>query len=526
MFALGFHYLNGWSMAAADGARKEQAEWPPHPDRVFMALAAAWFETGEDAEEGEVLRWLENLMPPEIAASDATTRTTVVSYVPVNDIRTGKLPKNNDLKELKKKGLALLPEHRVRQPRKFPAAIPADPIVYLIWQNIELGKFRKGLEQLATKVTHVGHSASFVHVWVEENIEIQATWKPSKEIAERRLRIPVAGRLNNLARTCNRTNVIEYSDLKTKADRLKGKEKKQINKIMEKRFGGKTPLSLHPVPSRWHGYSRPKKTDYTKEIGSVFSPQLIVLTITGKRLFLSTTLKLIQALREMVMNSCSQQPAPEWLSGQKPDGKPSIKPHLAFFPLPFVGDQHSDGRIMGLALALPRELNPYEAGKCLDNFLYHPETGLAREHRFFDSKWFECCAELENREHPPKNLDSHTWTRASYVWASVTPVVMNRHFNGKSKWEQAAESVIDACAHVGLPRPSKVLLHPVSAVKGAPHARQYPQLVRKKDGGPQSHSHAVIIFDEPVQGPVLIGAGRFRGYGLCRPMDKEGANHV
>ena len=67
MFALGIRYLNGWSMAAADGARKERAEWPPHPDRVFMALAAAWFETGEDTEEhareGDALRWLQALPP-------------------------------------------------------------------------------------------------------------------------------------------------------------------------------------------------------------------------------------------------------------------------------------------------------------------------------------------------------------------------------------------------------------------------------------------------------------------------------
>ena len=31
----------------------------------------------------------------------------------------------------------------------------------------------------------------------------------------------------------------------------------------------------------------------------------------------------------------------------------------------------------------------------------------------------------------------------------------------------------------------------------------------------------VIVFEEPVRGPVLVGAGRFRGYGLCRPMDNE-----
>ena len=82
MFVLGIEYLNRWAMAAADGAQKEMAEWPPHPDRVFMALASAWFETGKDPAEGEALRWLETLCPPSIAASDYKARSSVVSYVP------------------------------------------------------------------------------------------------------------------------------------------------------------------------------------------------------------------------------------------------------------------------------------------------------------------------------------------------------------------------------------------------------------------------------------------------------------
>ena len=100
----------------------------------------------------------------------------------------------------------------------------------------------------------------------------------------------------------------------------------------------------------------------------------------------------------------------------------------------------------------------------------------------------------------------------------MTPVVLNRHFKGRDKWERAADSVKDACEHLGLPRPREVLLHAVSRIEGTPHAREFPQLTRKRDGGRQSHSHAVVIFDEPVRGPVLIGAGRFRGYGLCRPI--------
>ncbi len=70
MFGLGIRYLMGWAMAAADGAKKEKAEWPPHPDRIYMALASAWFETGQDSREGNALNWLETIDPPGICASE------------------------------------------------------------------------------------------------------------------------------------------------------------------------------------------------------------------------------------------------------------------------------------------------------------------------------------------------------------------------------------------------------------------------------------------------------------------------
>ena len=220
------------------------------------------------------------------------------------------------------------------------------------------------------------------------------------------------------------------------------------------------------------------------------------------------------------MRECPEQPPSEWFSGHRPDGTPTLAPHLALAPLPFVDSHHADGRIMGLALVLPRGLDAREAGRCLESILRDSGTGLPRERRLFDGDWLECAVELDTRERPPANLDPRTWTAPSRVWASVTPVVMNRHFNGKDKWQRAAESVKDMCAHIGLPRPREVLLHPVSLVEGVPHAREFPQLTRKHDGGRRSHGHAVVVFDEPVHGPVLIGAGRFRGYGLCRPVTR------
>ena len=794
MFALGIRYLNGWSMAAADGARKERAEWPPHPDRIFMALAAAWFETCGDSHkdpddeyrrEGEALRWLETLPPPAIAASDATTRTAVVSYVPVNDVRVGsKTPTGGDLAKLKTAGLTQLPEHRTRQPRGFPVAIPDDPTVHLIWPEVELRVHRGALERLAAKVTHVGHSASFVQVWLEENSAVAVTWEPTEGIAKHRLRVPSTGRLDWLIRSCNRDAWIQYHDLRgeiadaeshaktmthppraawkgfadavfltdesrtrqhpeysgakagdtvaaanlvnslvdetaiaavramisevsesgkpvlvsahayerqgvnaipaaltrllnerlsipremaivqsnvvshTGADgygrlarqahfegdinkgceyvmvddfigqggtlanlrgwiekkggkvvgaiALTGKpysakldpSKEQLHELRQRhgpnfetwwhehfghtfdcltqsearyltrspdvdtirnrlaaakqggsgssnrrspreqrqyikelkaglkdRFPNGQPVSLRPPPGRWQGYDRPGEAGPMAIPQSVFDPRFIVLGIKGKQVSLPATLKLTMALRGLLMGMCPEQPPPEWFSGHSLDGKPSAAPHLALTPLPFVGSEHADGRIMGLALVLPSGLDQQEAGDCLEPFLHDSATGLPCEHRLFDGQWFECAVEMETRERPPSNFIPDTWTRPSRVWATVTPVVLNRHFDGKDKWERAAASVKEACLHIGLPRPREVLLHPVSLVEGVPHAREYPQLTRKNDGSKRSHNHAVIVFDEPVRGPLLVGAGRFRGYGLCRPMDDRGDNH-
>ncbi len=540
MFALGINYLNGWAMAAADGARKEQAEWPPHPDRVFMALAAAWFEAGEDPDEGKALRWLETLPPPSIAASNHSVRSAVVSYVPVNDSSVSRRAQSSrELGKLRSSGLSVLPEHRSRQPRGFPVAVPHDPNVYLIWSNAELGAHRSGLESLTAKVTHVGHSASLVQAWVTEaESEIAPIdWEPTKGIAEKRLRVVPIGRLDTLIQAYNQTNVMEYSCLKAQSEALRGtfrgkgatarrNEKKRLDNLITEKFGKYPPVSLRPTPVRWQGYGRLREPNLPNFPCPIFDSNLVVLALSGKRVPATTTLRLTQSLRGALMDSCPEQPPPEWFSGHKPDGSPTTDPHMAMLPLPFVGSQYSDGRVMGLALALPRALNPQDASRCLSEFLYQSDTGLPREHNLFDGRWFECRIGLETRERPPVNLVSDTWTRRSRVWASVTPVALNRHFKGKDKWARAAESVKDACEHIGLTRPREALLHPVSLVEGAPHAREFPYLRRKSDGGRRSHVHVVLIFNEPVHGPIAVGAGRFRGYGLCRPMDTGASGTV
>jgi len=572
MFSLGIHYLNGWAMAAADGAKKEVAEWPPHPGRVFMALAAAWFETDQDQLEGEALRWLESLPePPEVAASGAEYRKTVISYVPINDAEVSKIKVeklrnkvNGKLEEFKEAGLLLLAEHRLRQPRSFPVAIPHNPVVHIIWKDDLPDQHRLALIALSRKVTSIGHSASLVQMWVEDQSP-KADWVLSDGIADAKMRVPCRGRLSYLEDRYNRSNVVRYRDLvnaqntventkktldaerKRNSNELKGTDKKRADAPYKERialidteldrikqeleaFGSKEPKSLRPdEPGVWQGYRRVKDSGAESQpeaLYSVFDPNLIILKLTGKRLGLHSTLRLTQALRGALLKD-RVQPLPEWLCGHTLDGASSLSPHIALLPMPFVGAEHADGRILGVALALPGNVDKQEAAQLLEPWLRDAEDWQPRKIKLFDGQWLECTAELDIRESPPWSLKSDTCTRRCEVWASVTPVVLDRHFDGPDKWEKVAESVKDACERIGLPRPVDVLLHPVSMFEGVPRSNEFPYMIRKKDGGRLHHAHAVIRFDENVRGPVLIGAGRFRGYGLCRPLLAQGEkNHV
>lgn len=531
MFGLGIHYLMGWSMAASDGAKKELAEWPPHPDRVFMALAAAWFETGQDEREGEALRWFEQLPAPGVHAPDCEKRTVATCYVPVNDTKIATAKKVSALcdnarttwSSLVEAGLALLPEHRSRQPRAFPVAIPHAPLVYLCWNETLAPEQHAGLRSLCGKVVSIGHSASLVHVWIL-NEPPEPNLIPVAGLARHRLRVSGPGRLHYLEKRHNRSAVVQFRDRAEKIGLAKGRDKKRLQVIQSDQFPDRPPVTLRPEPTGWQGYDHPKPRLSDTVPGSLFDPRLMILALSGRRVTLAATLKLTEALRGTLLSHCSE-PIPEWLSGHAPDGTRSTKPHLACLPMPFSGAAHADGRLMGVALALPRDTDPDDVERVLAPWLWDVRSGTPRKHALFASQWLDCAVTLETRENPPYNLQAEAWTRPSRRWASVTPVVLDRHFSGPRKWDMAAEIVKDGCERIGLPRPVDVLLHPVSLVQGVPRSNEFPWISRKQDGGRMHHSHAVLLFEQKVCGPILVGAGRYRGYGLFRPLIQGGDVH-
>ena len=483
MLAIGIRFLMDWYMAT-HSADRNRAEWPPHPDRVFMALASALYESNGNEREKEALLWLEGRGVPSMQASDAGYRQTVTTYVPVNDIaapalRAGRQPSAQQVLA----GLQLLPDRRPRQPRQFPVAIPNDPRVYLIWEEEPDPVVRSGLESLCSKVIRLGHSASLVQMWVEENPPAP-NLVPTSGIAEHQMRVTGPGRLGHLE--------VQYE------------------------------RGRRPDRSPWAGYTRENRDTSVVPGGSHFDDLLLVLRRTeGRRLGLESTLMLANRLRSAVVSHCPE-PVPEWISGHNAAGRPSQRPHLAFLPLPFVGREHADGHLLGLALAVPKDVDRAEQRRCLSPVLGFDDQGSPRRVRLYDGANFEWGLQMEDRVSPPMALRSETWTRPARRWSTVTPIVFDRHAKGGNREGLAEGMVAEACQRIRLPRPQDVVLAQVSLHLGVPHSRQFPAMSRKSDHGRLQHLHAVVTFQEPVAGPVLLGAGRYRGYGLCRPVLWEG----
>lgn len=475
MFALGIRFLCDWSMGKRTDSH-ERPEWPPHPDRVFMALAAAHFETGAEPAQRRALEWLEALGPPSLSASRCFERTAVTAYVPVND-RADPIKKGKPLT-----AMGALSIGRDRQARQFPVAIPDDPVVHFIWPDVAPPiEHENALRGLCRYVTYVGHSASLVQAWLTDSPP-PATRVPGEHLMGEPLRVPYGGRLRDLENDWQ--------------------------------------AEVRPSRSTWADYmtqvAAPSAPDQSR---TNFDDQMVIINRTsGVQLGLESTLLATQALRGAVLDACPD-PAPEWLSGHRSNGSASQLPHLALAPLPHIGRKHADGHVLGLAIVLPRGVAIEEQRRCLGPLLF-AEHSLPRELRLTLGKAGVWRGGIETRDYRPVALRSSTWNGPAREWATVTPIVFDRHpKNGRIATDVAEveEMLGAACVRIGLPRPAEISLSPVSMFSGVPHARRFPCLQRK-EGGNRHHTHAVLKFEQEIMGPVLLGAGRYRGYGLCRPM--------
>jgi len=91
----------------------------------------------------------------------------------------------------------------------------------------------------------------------------------------------------------------------------------------------------------------------------------------------------------------------------------------------------------------------------------------------------------------------------------------------ETAFRAAAESIAKACENVGLPLPEAVTVLPSGTWAGGAKAAHFPVFPPEPGKVRRVKVHARIRFAQPVQGPVILGAGRFLGLGLFRPVRHE-----
>jgi len=523
MLVFGIRYLNGF-VAARTAPDDLEAEWPPHPGRVFMALAAAHFQTGADPLEREALLWLQSLekdgepAAPSIVASAAVQRAVVTHFVPVND-------KPGPSKAV----LQSAPLTRDRQPRSFARAWLDEDFVYMVWPDARPSEsIRKTLESLSAKVTRIGHSSSLVQMWIAGEDQIcSPNWVPDEHRALIRLRVSPPGTLEYLERLFNGKALERYAELRVVVESVSDKRARtDAKKHLKEEFADEPPRQLRPNLSVDCGYARPLPPDANATAaGSVLSPYLVMMTLVRKegycrQLDLACVLTVAQRWREALLSHSNDLSASVRmvLSGHDSNGLPLQDAHLAFVPAAFVGDTHADGHLLGMGIALPSDLSRDNRREIMK------AVGRVRELKL--GRLGVWSVEPVIAVRPPLNLRAETWTAHSTgakTWSTMTPIVFDHHPKSRGKADYRAEvaaMVAQCCARIGLPVPRDVVVTPVSAHLGVPPARAFPML-RRKDGTPRRHTHAILLFDKPICGPVILGAGRYRGYGVCRAMDER-----
>ncbi|HAN99974.1 MAG TPA: type I-U CRISPR-associated protein Cas5/Cas6 [Planctomycetaceae bacterium] len=258
----------------------------------------------------------------------------------------------------------------------------------------------------------------------------------------------------------------------------------------------------------------------------LFSRDLLAFRISeGPCLAPWVTEQVLQALRGTVL-SCfeSHHKLPQWISGHQSNGCQTREVHLATVPL--IGRDAATGdsspEILGVALALPRDVPPIERLHLFARLSKRMEADGGLTLRLGRLGRVRLSGPIELEGFADRTIASLVATAGE--WASVTPVVLHRFPKckpaGSPDWQAEVRSMIrDACRHADVPDPVTVRCDLVSFVAGLPPAARapeaYPLLKPRSAGAPKPQLHVRLTFAEPVAGPLVLGLGKYRGFGLC-----------
>ena len=465
MFSVSIEFLHGVFRADPDGTAitgsQTQGEWPPSPARLFAAFVAA-DGTGAACRvtDGTELEWLERLPSPIIHAEPEPVHQPLRLRFVVRHVS----PSGGAHQEYV--GRSGAPSH--------PGARVAlhDPQVVYLWEvdqpaDAILGAVRRR----AARVGYLGAADSPVRVRVKAGIF------PSPAGAGAFVPDQEGDKV---------INVTEAGDL-ARWDRLHERWTERGPSVPRSR----APALMHPRLYRSPLSGGPRK------VPEVVAWLRLEAAVPGRRVSAVTAL-----FKEAVLSQYQRlhgEP-PAILHGHGVGGTGyEIARYLA---LPDIGFRWSRGRIHGLALWLPEGCDSKVRSMCRDAaFNIRRLTGRGID---------VAVARREDEDHPVA-AHPRRWCQPSRSWATAIPAIHERRLPldlaEVSRW----------CRHAGLPDPIAFRSARTPLVQGALDLA--PVEVNRPNRPALPYSHVELLFGRAIPGPVVVGSGRQRGFGLCVPTE-------
>ncbi|MEZ5374567.1 MAG: type I-U CRISPR-associated protein Csb2 [Microthrixaceae bacterium] len=527
---------------------RDRGEWPPHPARLFSALVAQWADQDpQDDDELAALMWLEHQGPPDLVCDDearVARRAVLTNFVAVNDASSvGLLDRQyqkleaaeiealansgSDRSAVKAQkalakaasasvtasqreatkpgtsrvGLEVLPDERGKQPRTFPAVTPELPTVRFVWPAADPSPDQlRVLDALLGRVGRLGHSSSLVAVSLEQTDVGESAYRPDPA-GDVSLRVPVAG-LTEALRSAHQQH--------------QGIHPRVLPNQVVTYSGGK---ASRPVPTgSYEDGSWVVLRIVPPEGGDEANERALLRDVP-----LTKSLPWSRSIRGAILRHASSENA--YLGGHDAEtGKPLKGDHPAVVALGFVDHEHADGRVSAFAVIPPRDITDSQWAALGAAMVEWRRKGL----RLYTGRGGAVQLEVVEADRVSWAATPARWTQAGRMWRSVTPVALDRFPKGlrsddpakRRRGEaQASETVARAVTQQGLPAPARVWCHSASGMRGsAPFDRFVPYRHGGSKGRQLLSTHVSVLFDEPVGGPLLIGAGRHLGYGLMAPV--------
>lgn len=481
MLAISVEFLHGTYRADPDGGavtgRAELGEWPPSVARLLAAFVAA-DGMGDDCRvtDGTELEFLESLGAPAIHAEPEPLhqplrpRYVVLAAGPVRKI--GKDYPAGHQEYPARTGALVRPGVRVAL--KYPTVVYA-------WQDADPVDSFEALRLRAARIGYLGCADSPVRVRVTEALD--------------------AGTVEPLHAFCPHTAGTRMVSVPRPGYHLTAL---RVAYEAWQEHGAGIARSQFPALRNLVAYAGPEDMSDTQEAGRVVAWLRFKASVPGRRVGEVTA-----ALKAAVMSRYQRlygDPIPPALHGHGYEGTGfEIARYLA---LPNVGFDHSDGQIHGAAVWLPRDC---------DETTFERARAAARSVQMLQTSRLAVEVAPRQGEDWPRAATPRRWLRRSRTWVTAVPAIHERF--GRLSLAELQRW----CRHAGLPEPTAfrsarvplvpgaLTLHPTEVQRPAPHATETPKL----------YSHFALRFAEAVRGPVVIGAGRSRGFGLCVPISDE-----